>query len=103
MPYKGTDAEKKAVREYQKRQDNIMIRPSKEEGAKVRKSAKNAGLSLQQYILEAVRTQIEQEKTVYWETWAGSLPKCPACGHEYCDMVECRNFCGNCGKRMTEN
>lgn len=36
MPYKGTEAEKKAVRGYQKRQDNIMIRPNKEEGAKIR-------------------------------------------------------------------
>lgn len=63
MPYKGTDAEKKAVREYQKRQDNIMIRPSKEEGAAIRAAAATAGQSNQQYILQAVRERMEREKT----------------------------------------
>jgi uncharacterized protein (DUF1778 family) len=55
MPYKGTDAEKKAVREYQKRQDNIMIRPSKEEGARIRSAAAEAGKSVQAFILDILR------------------------------------------------
>lgn len=58
VPYKGTEAEKKAVREYQKRQDNIMIRPSKEEGAKIRKAAADAGKSVQAFILEILREHI---------------------------------------------
>lgn len=58
MPYKGTDAEKKAVREYQKRQDNIMIRPSKEEGARIRKAATDAGKSVQSFILDILREHI---------------------------------------------
>ena len=59
MPYKGTDAEKKAVREYQKRQDNIMIRPSKEEGAIIRSAAAEAGKSVQAFILDILREHIK--------------------------------------------
>lgn len=59
MPYKGTDAEKKAVREYQKRQDNIMIRPSKEEGARIRSAAEEAGKSVQAFILDILREHIK--------------------------------------------
>jgi len=58
MSYKGTEAEKKAVREYQKRQDNIMIRPSKEEGAKIRHAAADAGKSVQSFILDILREHI---------------------------------------------
>lgn len=59
MPYKGTDAEKKAVREYQKRQDNIMIRPIKEEGARIRSAAAEAGKSVQAFILDILREHIK--------------------------------------------
>lgn len=59
MSYKGTDAEKKAVREYQKRQDNIMIRPSKEEGARIRSAAAEAGKSVQAFILDILREHIK--------------------------------------------
>ena len=59
MPYTGTDAEKKAVREYQKRQDNIMIRPSKEEGARIRSAAAEAGKSVQAFILDILREHIK--------------------------------------------
>ena len=59
MPYKGTDAEKKAVREYQKRQDNILIRPSKEEGARIRSAAAEAGKSVQAFILDILREHIK--------------------------------------------
>lgn len=57
--YKGTDAQKKAVRDYQRRQDNIMIRPSKEEGAKIRQAAEDAGKSVQGYILDILREHIK--------------------------------------------
>ena len=59
MPYKGTDAEKKAVREYQKRQDNIMIRPSKEEGSRIPSAAAEAGKSVQAFILDILREHIK--------------------------------------------
>ena len=57
--YKGTDAQKKAVRDYQRRKDNIMIRPSKEEGAKIRQAAADAGKSVQGYILDVLRERIK--------------------------------------------
>ena len=28
------------------------------------------------------------------------LLRCSACGYEYCDFIECQNFCGNCGCEM---
>lgn len=62
MAYKGTEAEKRAVREYQKRQDNIMIRPSKEEGARIRTAAAEAGQSVQAYILQAIRDRMEKKQ-----------------------------------------
>lgn len=34
-----------------------------------------------------------------WEDECG-LPKCPVCGYEYCDYLECKNYCGNCGAKM---
>ena len=37
-----------------------------------------------------------------WTTWAGGLAKCSVCGHEYTDMLECAEFCGNCGAPMTD-
>lgn len=59
MAYKGTDAEKKAVREYQKKRDNIMIRPSKEEGEAIRSAAAKAGKSVQAFILDILREHIK--------------------------------------------
>ena len=35
-----------------------------------------------------------------WEHWTGDLLRCPKCGHEYLDYLECTNYCGNCGTRM---
>ena len=26
--------------------------------------------------------------------------KCSVCGYEYCDLIECGNYCGNCGAKM---
>lgn len=54
----ATEAQRKAVSAYQKRQDNIMIRPSKEEGARIRAAAKAAGMSVQGYILGVLREKI---------------------------------------------
>jgi uncharacterized protein (DUF983 family) len=37
-----------------------------------------------------------------WEYWAGNLARCSVCGYEYTDYLECNNYCGNCGARMSE-
>lgn len=54
----ATEAQRRASTAYNRRQDNIMIRPSKAEGARIRQAAANAGKSVQAYILEALRREI---------------------------------------------
>lgn len=54
----STDAQKRAVRKYQQGKDNIMIRPSKAEGARIRAAAAAAGLSVQRYILDTLRPHL---------------------------------------------
>ncbi len=54
----STKAEIAAVAKYQKSRDNIMIRPTKEEGAKIRAAAADAGQSVQQFVLDAVRVKL---------------------------------------------
>lgn len=49
-----SEAKKRANTAYNRRQDNIMIRPSKEDGAKIRACAAAAGKSVQRYILDIV-------------------------------------------------
>lgn len=56
-----SEAHKRASVKYNKSRDNIMIRPTKEEGAAIRAAADKAGLSVQKYVLEAVRKQMERE------------------------------------------
>ena len=58
MAYKGTEAEKQAVARYPKSRDNIMIRPTTEEGAKIRQAAADAGKSVQAFILDILREHI---------------------------------------------
>lgn len=55
-----SEARKKANTEYNKRRDNIMIRPTKEDGAKIRSAAAEAGKSVQRYILDILMEKIEQ-------------------------------------------
>lgn len=38
-----------------------MIRPTKEEGQTIRLAAKNAGQSVQAYVLQAIRERMERE------------------------------------------
>ena len=57
----STDAQKRASTNYNRKQDNIMIRPSKEEGATIRAAAAAAGKSVQGYVLEAVREKMQRE------------------------------------------
>lgn len=57
-----TEAQKRGNAAYNRRQDNIMIRPSKEEGARIRQAAADAGMSVQAFILSALREKIGIEK-----------------------------------------
>ena len=41
--------------------DQIMVRPLKEEGELIRKAAKEAGQSVQAYILQAIRERMARE------------------------------------------
>lgn len=54
----SSDAQKKAVKEYQKKRDAIMLRPPKSEGEIIRAAAAATGESVQGYILHAVREQL---------------------------------------------
>lgn len=53
-----------AVKKYQEKRDSIMLRPSKEDGEVIRKTAKAAGQSVQAYILQAVRERMERDSAV---------------------------------------
>lgn len=57
-----SDAHKRASAKWNASRDNIMVRPEKEEGQKIRDAAAQAGQSVQAYILDAVRAKMEQEK-----------------------------------------
>ena len=57
----STEAEKAVVLKYQRSRDNIMIRPTKEEGQQIRQAAADAGQSVQQYILQAVKDRMEKK------------------------------------------
>ena len=59
----ATEAKRRANIAYNRRQDSITIRPSKEEGAAIRQAAADAGQPLQRYILEAVREKMEKSCT----------------------------------------
>ena len=57
-----SEAQKRANIAYNRRQDSITLRPSKEEGAEIRQAAADAGQPLQRYILDAVRARMQQDK-----------------------------------------
>lgn len=50
------------VKKYQEKRDAIMLRPSKEDGAKVRDAAQRAGKSVQAFVMEIVLREIEKGK-----------------------------------------
>ena len=58
---KSTDAQIKASVKYNQSRDNIMIRPTEEDGKAIRAAAKNAGQSVQQYVLQAIRERMARE------------------------------------------
>lgn len=51
-----------AVKKYQSTRDAIMLRPSKEDGAKIRQAAADAGMSVQGYVFNALREYMENHK-----------------------------------------
>lgn len=59
----ASEAKRKANIAYNRRQDNIMIRPSKAEGARIRAAAADAGMSVQAYILDTLRARIGAGET----------------------------------------
>ena len=57
----ATEAKRRAVIAYNRRQDNIMIRPNKAEGARIRASAARRGQSVQAYILDTLRARMDAD------------------------------------------
>ena len=55
------EAKKKSNAAYNRRQDNIMLRPSKEDGARIRKAAADAGKSVQRYCLDILLKSVPDE------------------------------------------
>lgn len=54
----ASEAKRRANIAYNKRQDNIMIRPSKERGAAIRAAAAQEGQSVQAFILRVLEEYI---------------------------------------------
>ena len=54
-----SEAHKKASAKWNSSRDNIRIRPDRETGSAIRAAAAADGLSIQQYILQAVREYME--------------------------------------------
>lgn len=55
---KSSAAQIKASVQYNKNQDNIMLRPNKNDGAKIREAAVAAGKPVQRFILDIVYNAI---------------------------------------------
>ena len=57
----ASEAKRKANIAYNRRQDNIMIRPNKSEGARIRSAAAQSGQSVQAYILDTLRARLDAD------------------------------------------
>lgn len=57
----STEAQKRARINYNRKQDSITIRPTKEIGASIRTAAESAGMPLQTYILKAIQEKMERD------------------------------------------
>lgn len=55
-----SEAHKRASAKYNASKDNIMIRPDKAEGQRIRDAAAEAGQSVQAYILDAIRDKMDK-------------------------------------------
>lgn len=58
-----SDAHKRASARWNASRDNIMIRPTMDEGREIRDAAAKAGQSVQAYILDAIRERINKAPT----------------------------------------
>lgn len=56
------EAKRAANKRHAAKLDQLKVQPPEELGAKIRQAAKDAGQSLQGYILQAVRERMEREK-----------------------------------------
>lgn len=72
-----TEAQKRANAAYNRRQDNIMLRPDKAEGAEIRARAAEKGQTLQQYLLEAYRAYSsgQRPQSAKGESYVLRLPR----------------------------
>ena len=52
-----------AVKRYQEKRDAILLRPSKEDGARYRAAAKQANMSLQAYVFLAIEEYMKNHPT----------------------------------------
>ena len=60
--YNGfTDARRRANDKYQGKLDSFSIRTTKEHGRIIRDAAKKAGVSLNQYVLDAIDKKLEND------------------------------------------
>ena len=66
-----SDAHKRASVKYNASKDNIMLRPSKEDGARIRKAAADAGKSVQRFCLDLVLPHCPEAADVPTEDTAG--------------------------------
>lgn len=58
-----SEAHNRASAKWNASRDNIMIRPTKEHGQRIRDAAEAAGQSVQAYILEAVDKRMEKPES----------------------------------------
>lgn len=58
-----SDAHKRASARWNASRDNIMIRPTMDEGREIRDAAARAGQSVQAYILDAIRERMSKAPT----------------------------------------
>lgn len=56
-----TEARRKANAAYQKRQDNITIRPNRVLGARIRAAAAAKGQSVQRYVIETLVARMDAD------------------------------------------
>lgn len=56
-----TEAKKAGNARHIAKLDLIKVQPYKEEGTAIRKAAADAGMSLQAYVLEAIREKMERD------------------------------------------
>lgn len=56
-----SEAHKRASAKYNSSRDNIMIRPTTEEGEQIRQAAQQAGISVQNWILDACREKLNKK------------------------------------------